>query len=149
RTITIPNTTGATDTICLETLGNCAGSGGSGGVDTTGSPALNQLAYFSDADTLQGSSNLAFDGSALALTGTFTTSGLTTLNGGLTLQTGDTFTINGDALTDLTGNGLQTATNTLTLALEADKGLEVDANGLSLIDCTTNQILKYNASGQW
>src|SRR5690606_452823 len=75
--------------------------------------------------------------------------GLTTLNGGLTLEVGDTFTINGDAFTDLTGNGLQVSSNALTLAIQAGKGLEVDANGLSLIDCSAGEILKYNGSSQW
>ena len=83
------------------------------------------------------------------VTGTLTVSGLTTLNGGLTVETGDTFTFNGDAFTDLTGNGLQVTSNALTLSLQANKGLEVDGNGLSLIDCSTNEILKYNGSSQW
>ena len=37
----------------------------------------------------------------------------------------------------------------VTLALQANKGLEVDSNGLSLIDCSLNEILKYNGSNQW
>jgi len=37
----------------------------SGGVDTTGTPANNQIATFTDADTLNGESNLLFTGSIL------------------------------------------------------------------------------------
>jgi parallel beta-helix repeat protein len=84
-----------------------------------------------------------------SLTGTLAVAGLTTLNGGLTVEAGDTLTVNGDAFTDLTGNGLQVSTNTLTLLVQASKGLEVDSNGLSLIDCSSGEILKYNGSNQW
>ncbi len=38
--------------------------------------------------------------------GTLTVTGLTTLNGGLTVETGDNFTFNGDVFTDFTGGGL-------------------------------------------
>src|SRR5690606_20568838 len=44
-----------------------------------------------------------------------TVSGLTTLNGGLTVEAGDTFTFNGDAFTDLTGSGLAVVSNALTV----------------------------------
>ncbi|MDO8335829.1 MAG: carbohydrate binding domain-containing protein [Candidatus Saccharibacteria bacterium] len=44
---------------------------------------------------------------------TFT--GLVTANGNLTLQTGDTFTMNGDAFTDLTGTGLTVSSGALTV----------------------------------
>ncbi len=47
--------------------------------------------------------------------GTLTVAGLLTANGNLTLQTGDTFTINGDALTDLTGSGLINSSGALTV----------------------------------
>ena len=87
--------------------------------------------------------------SSASFTGTLTVAGLTTLNGGLNIEAGDTLTFNGDAFTDLTGNGLQVTTNVLTLAIQANKGLEVDANGLSLIDCLSGEILKYNGSNQW
>src|SRR4030095_11956097 len=55
----------------------------------------------------------------------------------------------GDSINDFTRNGLQVTSNALTLALQANKGLEVDANGLSLIDCVSGEILKYNGSNQW
>jgi len=42
---------------------------GSGGVDTSGTPADNQLAIFTDADTVEGDSNLTYDGTDLILAG--------------------------------------------------------------------------------
>jgi hypothetical protein len=47
------------------------------------------------------------------------------------------------------GNGITVNANDITLALQANKGLEVDGNGLSLIDCVSGEILKYNGSNQW
>jgi DNA-binding transcriptional MerR regulator len=39
---------------------------------------------------------------------------------------------------------------TLGISLQANKGLEVDSNGLSLVDCGNNQILKYSTgTNQW
>ncbi|HEX5798023.1 MAG TPA: hypothetical protein VFX79_01590, partial [Candidatus Saccharimonadales bacterium] len=60
-----------------------------------------------------------------------------------------TLAVGSESFTDLTGDGLQNSTNVLTLALQANKGLEVDGNGLSLIDCSSGEILKYNGSNQW
>ncbi len=45
-----------------------------GAVDTTGVPAVNQVARFFDADTVQGSANFTFSGTILALTGNMTIS---------------------------------------------------------------------------
>jgi len=102
-----------------------------------------------NGNVLAGTYNGQTISSVSSLTGTLAVAGLTTLNGGLTVETGDTLTFNGEAFTDLTGNGLQVVSNALTLLIQANKGLEVDGNGLSLIDCTTGQILKYNGSNQW
>lgn len=52
---------------------------------------------------------------------------------------------NGLAVTGSQGEGW---TPTVSLAVQANKGLEVDSNGLSLIDCANGQILKYS-SGAW
>jgi hypothetical protein len=41
----------------------------SGGVDTTGTPADNQVAIFTDSDTLEGETGLTFDGSTLVTDG--------------------------------------------------------------------------------
>ena len=103
RTYTIPNSTASTDTFCLETLANCGG----GTLDTTGTPATNQVAYFADADTLQGSSNFTFDGSTLAVGVDFTVDGNTTLGN----ASGDSLTINGTAVS--VPNDLNFDSNTL------------------------------------
>ncbi len=50
-------------------------------------------------------------------------SGLSTLNGGLTVEAGDTFTFNGDAFTDLTGTGLTISAG----ALQSTLGISIDA----------------------
>lgn len=44
-------------------------SGGSGGVDTSGTPADNQIAVFTDSDTIEGDANLTWDGSSLVVEG--------------------------------------------------------------------------------
>lgn len=87
--------------------------------------------------------------SSASFTGTLTAAGLITANGGITLGAAQSLTVNSDAFTDLTGNGLQVSANTLTIATQSSKGLEVDGNGLSLIDCAIGEILKYNGSNQW
>ena len=64
----------------LGTDGHSFNSGGAGvkavteaaaaaGVDTSGTPANNQLAIFTDADTVEGSSNVVYDGTNMTLTG--------------------------------------------------------------------------------
>ncbi len=143
-------------------------------IDTTAAPTFAGLTLTGNlnlnANTLQGTNvvidftnfDVASNGNVVAgtyngqtissvssLTGTLSVAGLTTLNGGLAIETGDTITFNGDAFTDLTGNGLQVSTNVLTLMVQSSKGLEVDGNGLSLIDCVSGEILKYNGSNQW
>ncbi len=47
------------------------------------------------------------------------------------------------------GNGITVNPDNITLNLQASKGLEVDSNGLSLVDCANGEILKYNGSNQW
>ena len=161
---------------CIKQNNNCSGSGG-GNAPTTaqyltlaldsGLSAERTLSFngtnFSVVDngannsyTVNTAQNIdstatpTFGGLTLGGVGTLTVAGLTTLNGGLTVEAGDTLTFNGDAITDLTGNGLQVTTNTLTLQVQASKGIEVDTNGISLIDCANGQILKYNTTGsQW
>ncbi|MEX2054932.1 MAG: hypothetical protein WD972_02010, partial [Candidatus Andersenbacteria bacterium] len=60
--------------------------------------------------------NLYSDGTdILATDDALTVAGLITANGNFTLQTGDTFTINGDAFTDLTGDGLTIESGVLTV----------------------------------
>ena len=68
--------------------------------------------------------------SSANLTGTVTVAGLTTLNGDLTVQTGDTFTFNGDAFTDLTGTGLSVSTGSLQTTLGTSVDLTSEVNGI-------------------
>ena len=62
---------------------------GVGTVDTTGTPANNQVAVFTDSNTLEGDSNLTFDGSNLKITGSLNISGSTTIE----LPTGTAFEV--------------------------------------------------------
>lgn len=145
-------------------------------IDTAAAPSFTGLTLTSNlnmnANTIQGTTAVidftnfdvaangnvtagTFNGQTISATASFTgtvsVAGLTTLNGGLTVEIGDTFTFNGDGFTDLTGNGLQVSTGVLTLNVQANKGLEVDGSGLSLIDCGIDDyILKYDTgAGQW
>ena len=77
---------------------------GAGYVDTTGTPASNQVAYFSDADTLQGSANFTFNSSTLAVTGN------QTISANLTVDT-DTFFV--DSVNNRVGIGTTTPASTL------------------------------------
>jgi len=63
---------------------------GSSLVDYTGTASNNQLATFTDTNTINGESNLTFDGSTLAVTGALTVTGNTTLGD----AGADTLTIN-------------------------------------------------------
>ena len=60
--------------------------------------------------------------------GTLLVTGLTTLNGSLTVETGDTFTFNGDAFTDLTGTGLTISGGALTVDPSGGLGLSAGTN---------------------
>jgi hypothetical protein len=51
------------------TIANSGTATGFGGVDTTGTPANNQLAIFTDADTVEGDSGLTWSGTVLTTTG--------------------------------------------------------------------------------
>ena len=106
-----------------------------------------------------GAAGLSF-GTANANAITIGRSGITTtVDSGLTLTTGRTLTINTDAFTDLTGNGLSVSSNALTLNLttsgttgstSSNSGLEVSSSGLTLLKgCADGQILKYTDAGGW
>jgi hypothetical protein len=58
-----------------------------GAVNIAGTPVGDQVALWNDLDTIQGSANFTFDGSTLDLTGTQTTSGLFTAEGGIKIDT--------------------------------------------------------------
>jgi trimeric autotransporter adhesin len=81
---------------------------------------------------------------ATLLGGNLTVTGLTTLNGGLTVETGDTFTFNGDAFTDLTGSGLTISANALTV--DATTATGFFRNGGN--DFGGNATLGTNTAGQ-
>jgi len=90
-----------------------------------GSIADNQVAIGNGTNAVDGSSNLTFNGSTLGLTGSFTSSGLITANGGLTLGAGDDLI--GSSTSDITIN-----TNKFTVAGATGNTLvagELDANG--------------------
>ncbi len=88
-----------------------------------------------------------------------TASNTTTINGGLTVTAGKTFTFNSDAFTDFTGNGLAVSANALTINLttsgitgstSSNSGLEVGSAGLTLLKgCTDGQLLEYTDAGGW
>lgn len=83
----------------------------------------------------------------------------TTIDGGLTVTTGRTFTFNTDAFTDLTGNGLAVSSNALIVNLtssgntgltSSNSGLEVGSSGLTLLKgCSDGQLLEYTDAGGW
>ncbi len=91
--------------------------------------------------------------------GNLTVTGAIVGNGGLTLATGQTFTMNGDAFTDLTGSGIIISGNALTIGLttsgttgstSSNSGLEVGSAGLTLLKgCTDGELLKYTDAGGW
>lgn len=62
-------------------------------------------------------------------TGSLTAAGLVTANGGLTIQTGDSFTIGGEGFTDLTGTGLQFNAGQLETTLGASVSLTSEVTG--------------------
>ena len=65
-TLTLPLNDGGADEF-LQTNGSgvLTWAAASGGVDTTGTPANNQIAIFTDADTLEGVAGLTFDGTLM------------------------------------------------------------------------------------
>jgi hypothetical protein len=129
-----------------QTSGNFAISGTGTFSTGTGAVSLNGNTSLSNGHTFTVGTGTTSLGGALNVTG------LATLNGSLTLETGDTLTINGEGLTDLSGNGLAITANTLTISLQTGSGMTVSASGLSnRRDCSNNQILKWanGGGGAW
>jgi len=78
---------------------------------------------------------------------TLVVDGLVLFNGGLTLETGDTFTLNGDAFTDLTGTGLTISSNTLIPDLTGGTGITF-SNPTVSFDCSEVEGVGINCSGE-
>jgi parallel beta-helix repeat protein len=150
----IVNTVQNIDVTATPTFGGLTlnGAANLGANTLQGTTAVIDFANFdvsSGGNVTAGTYNGQTISSTASLTGTLDVTGLTTLNGGLTIQSGDTLTFNGETVTDLSGSGLQISANSLGILVQANKGLEVDGSGLSLIDCAPGEILKYNGSNQW
>ncbi len=71
------------------------------------------------------------------------------LNGQLLIGNGSGFSL----ATITQGNGVTVSNGAGSISVaanvQANKGIESDGNGLSLIDCSSGEVLKYNGSGQW
>lgn len=72
---------------------------GSSLVDYTGTNTNNQIATFTDGNTITGESNLTFDGSTLAVTGALTVTGNLTVNGTTTTVNSTTVTLDDPIIT--------------------------------------------------
>ncbi len=136
------------------TSGNFAMSGTGTFGTGTGAISLNGTTSVTGTNTFTVGTGLTSLGGAL------TTTGLATFNGNITLQTGDSLTVNGEGFTDLTGNGLILSGSTLAIDVAtagtvagtgSNSGLVVAADGVSLLrGCANNQILKWSTTGpQW
>jgi hypothetical protein len=137
-----------------QSSGNFAISGT--GTFSTGTGAIS----LNGATSVTGTNTFSVGTGATTLGGALTVTGLATFNGGVTVQTGDTLTFNGDALTDLTGNGLVLNGTTLSVdtttagtvaGTSSNSGLVTAADGVSLLrGCSNGQILKWNGgSSLW
>lgn len=122
----------------------CANDDGGAGGAVTGSGTTNRVALFTgsqsiaDSWLLQNGSTLEIDntrnlsllGGNFDVTGTGSFSGLLSANGGVTLGAGGTFTINGDAFTDLTGTGLSVSSGFLQTTLGTSVDLTSEVTGI-------------------
>jgi len=120
--ITLPASV-ATDTICLQTLANCGGSGS--GVTTVGTYSVTNIAV--TGATITGSSVIFQDASASAPgmvgTGTQTFGGTKTFSNGIVIASGQSVTV--------TGSGTRPGSPTA---------------GQIYFDTTTNQLIQYNGT---
>jgi fibronectin-binding autotransporter adhesin len=149
QTITIPASSGVTDTVCLLTLANCAGAGG--GVTTTGG-TQNYITKFSNAGATQIGNSLLYDN------GSFIGLNTTTNSGTLSLITGGTQTglyVQGagsgsNAVAVIKGSGssgdllqLKDSGNVTQVAVASTGELTVNTLGSAAVT-----LLCYNASNQ-
>ncbi len=114
------------------TTGNILLADGTNWNSTSLSATLASL--FSGDVTINGSGVTTIQANSIALGSDTTGNYVANLTGG-----------NGISVTGSQGEGW---TPSVALTVQSGKGLEVDGNGLSLIDCSNGQILKYNA-GVW
>jgi hypothetical protein len=147
------------DTTVCRTSGNCAGVGGTGDILNNGQPGSVRVGSNNANSTILESNNvdrLTIDSTGLAtFSGAVTGTGLMTLNGNLTIQTGDTFTFNSDAFTDLTGTGLLISGGALQASLgtsvdltsEVNGTLPVANGGTGAVTFTSNGVLYGNGTG--
>ena len=114
-------------------------------VDASGTPADNQVGIWTDANTMEGSSNLTFDGSTLDV------------SGDVDIASGQYLRTNGIAAVGSSGNEVQfgSAATSKTLALRTDVGtaLSIDAAGVVTFDVapatgTDNTVLIINSSNE-
>ncbi len=134
----------------------CANDDGGAAGTITGSGTVDRIPLYSGSNSL-GDSWIAQNGTAveidntrdlsllggdLSVTGTGLFTGLITANGGLTVEAGDTFTVNGDAFTDLTGTGLSVSSGALTVTLGTTIGnSEIENNAVTLGTQTTGDYI--------
>ncbi|MEE8114380.1 MAG: hypothetical protein V3T23_08485, partial [Nitrososphaerales archaeon] len=106
-----------------------------GGVDTTGTPANNQLAIFTDLDTLEGDANVTWDGSLFSITGDMRLSG-----SGVAATPSYAFIDDIDTGMFLSGVG------SLGWAVGGSVRMKLTAGGLSLAQSGSGGILNETAS---
>jgi hypothetical protein len=143
--------------ICTS-AGNCVGGGGGSAPNGADYVTLSSNASLSSERVLTAGSNVSLaDGGAnstvtLGVITNPTFSGLVTLNGGLTVEAGDTFTFNSDAFTDLTGTGLQINSGSLETTLGTSIVTSEIVNGTILFEdigqngCGNQDVIKWNGS---
>ncbi len=136
---------------------NCANDDGGAAGTITGSGTADRIPLYSGGNSLTDSwlaqngstveldntRNLSLLGGDLSVTGTGLFTGLLSADGGLTIETGDTFTVNGDGFTDLTGTGLAISSGVLqaTLGTSISNG-EIDVNAVTLSTQTTGDYMQ-------
>jgi hypothetical protein len=135
----ITTTAGATDTVTVATVNNPTFSTSVTTPLLTSTGALSVNATSADLTlqtTTTGNILLNSAGGTIELqdnvgvTGTLTVSGLVSANGGLTVEAGDTLTVNGDGFTDLTGTGLIVSSGSLQTTLGTSIDLTTEVTGV-------------------
>jgi len=135
------------DTTVPNVLTIDASGGGGGDVSVSGTPSNNQVPTWTNATTIQGESNLTFDGSTLDV------------NGDVDIASGQYLRTNGIAAVGSSGNEVQfgSAAVDKTLALRTDIGtaLSIDAAGVVTFDVAPaeaggadNTVLIINSSSE-